>query len=337
MEIFEIICEVFNEALYEILIYIFLSFLFFSILETYFNDKFIDFIAKTKSFQPIFGALIGIIPGCGALATLTTLYHKRKISFSTVIAALIATTGDVAFVLIAQSFSLFLKVIAITFTLGVVTGYIVEMLNIEQRFKLSLSSPKETGLPVHLLPNQLTSAFYYAMILACIGFLLPEGIIKTYLGVIITLFLILYRFTFKHHDIDEGCACKDIGEILYKTSIQVSHMAVWIVSTFLIYEVIFAFFINEEYLISLIANSGIFIVLVSTIIGMIPGCGVQILHTSLYLKGLIPFVGLITNMISQDGDGLVPLLAYDKKSALVATMVTTIPALLFGIVFVIVT
>ncbi len=48
---------------------------------------------------------------------------------------------------------------------------------------------------------------------------------------------------------------------------------------------------------------------------------------------MIPFAALLTNAISQDGDALFPLLAIDKKSSLIATIITTIPALIVGLIW----
>ena len=53
---------------------------------------------------------------------------------------------------------------------------------------------------------------------------------------------------------------------------------------------------------------------------------------SLYSKGVIPFAALVANSISQDGDALFPLIAMDKKSALWATILTTIPAIVIGFI-----
>jgi len=46
---------------------------------------------------------------------------------------------------------------------------------------------------------------------------------------------------------------------------------------------------------------------------------------------LVPFSAVLANAISQDGDALFPLIAIDKRSALWATVVNTIPALVVGL------
>jgi hypothetical protein len=50
-----------------------------------------------------------------------------------------------------------------------------------------------------------------------------------------------------------------------------------------------------------------------------------------YAEGAIPFSALTANAISQDGDALFPLIAIDKKAAVVASIYTTVPALAVGV------
>ncbi|CAA9355339.1 MAG: Predicted manganese transporter, 11 TMS [uncultured Nocardioidaceae bacterium] len=65
-------------------------------------------------------------------------------------------------------------------------------------------------------------------------------------------------------------------------------------------------------------------------VGLIPGCGVQIVFAGIFLAGGMPLPTLVANSISQDGDALLPLLALEHRSALLATVLTTIPAILVG-------
>lgn len=68
----------------------------------------------------------------------------------------------------------------------------------------------------------------------------------------------------------------------------------------------------------------------SALLGLIPGCGPQILLAAIYISGGIPFSALVANAICNDGDALFPLLALSKKSALLVTLYNVIPALLVG-------
>ena len=46
--------------------------------------------------------------------------------------------------------------------------------------------------------------------------------------------------------------------------------------------------------------------------------------------GVLALSTLVANTISQDGDALIPLLALEHRSALLATVLTTVPALVVG-------
>lgn len=74
-------------------------------------------------------------------------------------------------------------------------------------------------------------------------------------------------------------------------------------------------------------------VLVGAAVGLIPGCAIQIVFTGIFVAGGMPLPTLVASTISQDGDALLPLLALQKRSALVATLITTIPAVVVGTVF----
>ena len=64
--------------------------------------------------------------------------------------------------------------------------------------------------------------------------------------------------------------------------------------------------------------------------GLIPGCAIQIVFTGIFLAGGMPLSTLAANSASQDGDALIPLLALERPSALLATVITTLPALVLG-------
>ena len=70
--------------------------------------------------------------------------------------------------------------------------------------------------------------------------------------------------------------------------------------------------------------------LMAVIIGLLPGCGPQVIVTSLYLAGAIPLSAQLGNAISNDGDALFPAIALAPKTAIIATLYSTIPAVIFA-------
>ena len=70
--------------------------------------------------------------------------------------------------------------------------------------------------------------------------------------------------------------------------------------------------------------------LIAILLGLLPGCGPQVIVTSLYLTGVIPLSAQLGNAISNDGDALFPAIALAPKAAILATIYSTIPALLIA-------
>ena len=68
--------------------------------------------------------------------------------------------------------------------------------------------------------------------------------------------------------------------------------------------------------------------LMAVLVGFIPGCGPQIVVTTLYLSGALPLSAQLGNAISNDGDALFPAIALAPRAALVATLYSAIPAVL---------
>ena len=79
-----------------------------------------------------------------------------------------------------------------------------------------------------------------------------------------------------------------------------------------------------------VAATGIVGVLIGAGVGLIPGCAIQVLLTGLYVSGVVPFATLAANALSQDGDALFPLVMMDRRSAVVATVITTVPGVAIG-------
>ena len=88
-------------------------------------------IEKYRAYQPLFGAILGVSPGCGGAIFMMPLYTKGVVTFGTIIATLIATMGDSSFVIISRMPAQALYIHAISFVVGVVSGYVVDYFNLD--------------------------------------------------------------------------------------------------------------------------------------------------------------------------------------------------------------
>ena len=70
--------------------------------------------------------------------------------------------------------------------------------------------------------------------------------------------------------------------------------------------------------------------LVAILVGFIPGCGPQIVVTTLYLAGAIPLSAQLSNAIANDGDALFPAIALAPRAAILATVYSAVPTLIVG-------
>ncbi len=361
------------------------------------QGKFVESLEKNKPWQPVFGSLLGLSPGCGGAIFVMPLYLKRTVSFGAVVATLIATMGDSAFVLMSTHPMEYLVVSVVSLVVAIITGYIVDKLQIDkgfqkrqQQLEQSLAPLKaehqhleeelveaglhakqmkhlahEEGDVVDILfhhkidiaeeqrwANVFTHKYAYKIFWALVVVGIIPGIallfqvdvntqfgiphIGTVLGIIGTVFSFVYMFINRKvvkNDcyIEEEQKIFSLKETLIHSAEDTAFVNTWVFVAYLVYELIVYAIGGEMVVREWMTSTGMAAVFVGALIGLIPGCGPQIIFVSLYAKGMVPFAALLANAISQDGDALFPLLAIDKKSSLIATIITTIPALIVGV------
>ena len=104
-------------------------------------------LRKTKVGQVVIAALLGSIPGCmGGFATVS-LYTHKMFSFGALVAMMIASSGDEAFVMLAMIPRQALVLFAVLFVLAVVVGIAVDIFG--KRFSFGQKAECEEGYVVH--------------------------------------------------------------------------------------------------------------------------------------------------------------------------------------------
>lgn len=155
-----------------------------------------------------------------------------------------------------------------------------------------------------------------------------SGFLGTTLCILYTL---LSKKMIKGSDFDKTeSKLNSIFETLIHTAEEVAFLVTWVFIAFLGYEILLKYIGGETVLEVVLNNSGFLVIVGAVLIGLIPGCGPQILLAAIYISGGIPFSALVANAICNDGDALFPLLALSKRSALLVTVYNVIPALIVG-------
>ncbi|MGL5756563.1 MAG: putative manganese transporter [Paraclostridium sp.] len=350
-----------------------ISILLFGYINYKTSGSFVEIISRNKKLQPIVGALLGALPGCGGSIVLMPLFISNKVTFGSIIASLIASMGDSAFLIMASDFKAYISVTIISFIVGILTGYLVDYFKLEEKLNLhrckniEKNSKKEFGLRsessvacdikshnkfYHIAHNIVHGVGYKIYLsLLLIGFVfmilahsgLEFGFIEAMhsfetaiavLGIISSfIYMIMTKKVIENESFEENeHKLMSLKETLIHSVSEISFVIVWIFIAYLLYDLVIFITGGEQALVNLILGAGLISVFAGAILGIVPGCGVQIVFMSFYLKGSLPFAALVANSISQDGDALFPLLAMDKKSAMWATIITTIPAILVGVI-----
>lgn len=91
-----------------------------------------DFFAglrRSRLGQVLTGALLGIMPGCMGGFAVVSLYTHRLMSFGALVAMMIASSGDEAFVMLAMFPDKALWIMLLLFCLGIASGLLTDFLH----------------------------------------------------------------------------------------------------------------------------------------------------------------------------------------------------------------
>jgi len=324
--------------------------LFFAI-ERYFNIDLSDKLRHAGKWQVIIAAFLGALPGCGGAIIVMTRYVSGSLSFGSVLATLTATMGDAAFLLIAKEPLTGLMVIALGFSVGTITGYIVDYIHGPDFLRDALPAQNEDAvLAPHEEHADLSSQFLDRVWLLLMLPGLAIGMMQAFQVDIDSLFplqfsispIILLGFAGgilcfsmymlprlfpslpRNQSSDLACTNSTIRRTISDTNFVTS----WVIFAFIAFEL--TVHSTDFDLAAMFDGIAIYAPLLAIMVGLLPGCGPQIIVTSLYLSGFIPLSALVGNAISNDGDALFPAIAIAPRTAIVATLYSTIPALLIS-------
>ena len=299
--------------------------------ERLFNFDIGSALKKARSLQVPLAALLGATPGCGGAVIVVAAYSSGNVGFGAVVATLTATMGDAAFLLIAIRPEAALVVLPLSFTVGIVAGWIVDRFN-----KIDLTPDPSKHCEIAPVIGKVRWQDYgYALIAApglIIGITQLSGanIFAIYNPSLI--FIIALTGTFLGIFIWATSPLKAMTNLadhpLTRMAEETSFISIWVIGAYLAYDYADAFAgLDLE---AAFRSVGPLLPLLGVLVGFIPGCGPQVLIATLYINGVVPFAALIGNAISNDGDALFPAIALNPKAAIVATAYSAIPALVVG-------
>jgi len=305
------------------------------------RGKWQESLKKNRFSQYFLAAVLGVIPGCLGAFTVVSLYSHRMVSFGALVAVMIATSGDEAFVMLSMFPAEALWLNIILFITALLVAYIVDFIFKNQNHFLNLSkhefelheekychcfNANEILLQLKniIFPRAFLITLFVLFLLAVfleeIG---PEvwnwKKITFTVGATISLFILL--------SVPDHFLQKHIYEHVIKKHLL--RIFLWTFIALLLVHFMQSYLEIETWL-----KENSFIVLITaSLVGAIPESGPHLIFATMYANGLVPFAVLLASSISQDGHGTLPLLAISIRAFIWLKIINIIAGLLIGTLF----
>ncbi len=316
------------DAYIQVTVFVAATLLLFFGVEYFYKIDIGILMKKGDIWQVPMASVLGALPGCGGAVVVITAFARGNIRLGAMVAALIATMGDAAFLLLAKEPTTYLRLVSISIFAAMISGWAVDRFHRGELYSSEIKHFEKAGIG-HIRTRDKVfislaapSLFLGILQLAQVD-IANFGILVFSLG-ILGAFLSIGIWVLS--PINAVSSSDD--HPFTRSSEETSFVTVWVIAGFLAYEYAYSFLGLD---LAVLAEAGwIFLPILAVLVGFIPGCGPQVLVTTLYLNGIIPFAALIGNAISNDGDALFPAIALTPRMAVIATLYSAIPAILIS-------
>lgn len=302
-------------------------------------------LTKSRVGGVLVGSILGIIPGClGGFATVS-LYTHRMLSFGALVAMMIASAGDEAFVMLATMPDESLWIFSLLFTISIAAGILTDVF-VKDKVKLhcsdnyevhdtdresSLKGPRHAGWRRIVLFSGIT-LFLVALVTGLLSHeeadfqeeaaaglnLLSEDWMNVFFAILSIVVLVILVIGSDHF----------VEDHLWK-HVVLGHLPTifaWTFGVLVALGLVLGHLDIKEW----ISDNTALMILLATIIGIIPESGPHLIFVTLYVAGVVPLPVLLASCVSQDGHASLPLFAESRKSFLKAKLINCAVALVTG-------
>jgi len=297
-------------------------------------------LAKHKWLQYVVAVALGATPGCFGAFAAVAMFSHRVVSFGALVAAMIATSGDEAFVMLTLFPGKALILTAILMIIAFVVGWLTDRTfakwvgpKLNDYCQFEIHDPEYCdGIPEDSVIKQwlqlsivraLSCAALLVFVLGIMAGIFGPSIWGWQRVALLTMgiagfFILAYapdHFLRAH---------------LWKHIIRrhIPAMFLWTLGTLLVVYVI-TDHLNLE---KAIQSNTLLVLFSAGLLGVIPQSGPHLIFTTFYAQGLTPFVVLLTSSIVQDGHGMLPLLAHSRKQFLLVKAINLAVGLVTGLI-----
>lgn len=275
------------------------------------QGKMFHSLEKHKGRQIVTSAALGLIPGCLGGFAGVSLYSHRMIGFGALLATLIATTGDEAFIMLAKFPGTALMMMCGLFVLGIGIGALTEII---------VGSMQKKGKMMNIGADRSRDDNYEIHSCDC-GHHHDEAGNH-------------HEKCCHHHEEGEehGHHVHNLRHFLeehvWKHVIKrhLPTIFAWTFGVLALFGILSIYIDIETWI-----KGNIWLMLVIAVAaGLIPESGPHLVFVSMFAAGILPFPVLLANCISQDGHACLPLIAENKRSWLTVKLIKTVIAAAVG-------
>jgi hypothetical protein len=278
-------------------------------------------LARGRVRQVVAGAVLGGLPGCLGAFTVVALYSHNVVSFGAVLAAMIAASGDEAFVMLALIPRTALLLMGALMILGIAVGLAADGLGARRGItwphcealllhpEEPVSRPSWPELAAQWRECSAARGILATALALWLGAVLtgqlgpPEwNWIRSSLALVSTAALAVVAIVPDHF----------LEEHLWRHVARkhVPRVFLWTLGALAASEPL-------RRMIEVRGDSGMsawVLLVMACLVGLLPESGPHLVFVTLYAQHAIPLAVLLANSLVQDGHGMLPLLAHSRRA-----------------------
>ena len=277
-------------------------------------------LVRNRWGQYLVAVLLGATPGCLGAFLVVGMYTHRVVSMGALVAAMIATSGDEAFVMFALIPKQAVILSLVLAVLGILAGILTDRFHREsfnQCDELTVHDDEQCQCFAHgRILSQLKEMslargallLLLAAILAAVGggYLGPG----TWNWIRITILALTTLSIWIVGTVPEHFLEEHLWNHVAKKHLP--RVFAWTFGALLLMYLLADFLNMDEFM----RDGQWMVLLTATLIGLVPESGPHLVFLTLYSKGFVPFSILLASSIVQDGHGMLPLLAHSRRDFL---------------------
>jgi hypothetical protein len=336
------ILVIFKHALM-ISVFVFVMMLLVDFIETSSKQKLSIMIQGGRWRQYTIASFLGSTPGCLGAFMNVSLYVHGMISFGAIVGGMIATSGDEAFIMLAEFPGKAMLLFVLLFICGILFAGLADRLI--GLFKIAPCESCQSTVCEKCLAGEQHAEKISAMLSATQGLKNLQRLTPTRSALLFLLSILLVLII---HGVlgPDNWGLKRITLVIlaiipiYFVMVASEHYLfshVWehIIKGHLLQVFLWSFgalmFVHLGLthwdLNAFIQQHMLWIILIGACIGLIPESGPHLMIVMMYVQGIVPFSVLFTASFVQDGHGMLPMLSYSIKDSLLIKLFN----LLFGV------